>query len=84
MPLALCRCQHADTNRVSQVTDRRIAIGQAYTTNQASPLMSTANMTSLRRPGNITGREAHEPEPVHGPGPARRQGTAEVPDGQAR
>ena len=30
MPLAQCRCQHADTNRVSQVTDRRIAIGQAY------------------------------------------------------
>ena len=31
MPLAQCRCQHADTNRVSQVTDRRIATGQAYT-----------------------------------------------------
>ena len=42
MPLAQRRCQHADTNRVSQVTDRRIATGQAYTTDQASPLMSTA------------------------------------------
>jgi hypothetical protein len=29
MPLADCRCQQADTCRVGQVTDRRIAIGQA-------------------------------------------------------
>ena len=84
VPLAQRRCQQADTNRVGQVTDHRIAIGQANNQHSGQPLMSTANMTSLRRPGNITGREANEPEPVRCPDPAHPHGTAEVPGGQAR
>ena len=84
MPLDRFRCQHAGTNRAGQVTDRRITTGQADTTDQAGPLMGTANMTSHRRPGTSPEGEAHEPEPVRRPGLARRQGAAEVPDGQAR
>ena len=37
-PPACCRCQQVDRSRVGQMTDRHIAIGQADSGDQASPL----------------------------------------------
>ena len=75
VPLAQCRCQQADTNRVGQVTDCRTAIGEAETGNHASPLMSAANMTSLRRPGTLTeSKPMSQDESSAGPSTPARHG----------